>query len=75
MTFAYTVLFFSFWFLIIKRLLAADLLYREQIVSLREWANIRAVTATKKEDLTAYSTKEESSSNISEGRGGRTLEF
>ena len=48
---------------------------KEQIVALREWANIRAVTATKKEDLSSYSTKDESSKDISEGRGGRTLEF
>ena len=48
---------------------------REQIIAIREWANVRAVTATKKEDLSSYSTEDESSDNISEGRGGRTLEF
>ena len=48
---------------------------KEQIVALREWANIRAVTATKKEDLSSYSTDDEKSNDISEGRGGRTLEF
>lgn len=35
MTFAYTVLFFFLLVFNYKKLLAADLLYREQIVSLR----------------------------------------
>ena len=48
---------------------------REQIIAIREWANVRAVTATKKEDLTSYSTEDEKANDISESRGGRTLEF
>ncbi len=60
---------------VIKTTVPLSTTQREQIVSLREWANIRAVTATKKEDLSAYSTDDNSSDNISEGRGGRTLEF
>ena len=60
---------------IIKTTVPLSTTQREQIIALREWANIRAVTATKKEDLSSYSTEKESSKDISEGRGGRTLEF
>ncbi len=60
---------------VIKTTVPLSTTQKEQIIALRDWANVRAVTATKKEDLTSYSTKEESSNNISEGRGGRTLEF
>ena len=60
---------------IIRNTVPLSTTQKEQIIALRDWANIRAVTATKKEDLSSYSTKEESSNNISEGRGGRTLEF
>ncbi len=47
---------------------------REQILSLRAWANIRAVSATKTSDLKSYS-KEVDSENVSSSRGGRTLDF
>lgn len=47
---------------------------REQILSLRAWANVRAVSATKTSNLKAYS-KEVDSENISASRGGRTLDF
>ena len=60
---------------VIKTTVPLSTTQKEQIVALREWANIRAVTATKKEDLSAYATDDKSSENISEGRGGRTLEF
>lgn len=51
---------------------------REQILSLRQWANIRAVSATKKENRKDYkedSSKKEDTSDVSESRGGRTLDF
>ena len=60
---------------VIKTTVPLSKTQKEQIIALREWANVRAVTATKKEDLSSYSTEDKSSSNISEGRGGRTLEF
>lgn len=47
---------------------------REQILSLRAWANVRAVSAAKKSDLEKYA-KEIDSENISSSRGGRTLDF
>ena len=47
---------------------------REQILALRAWANVRAVSATKTSNLKAYS-KEVDSDNVSTSRGGRTLDF
>ncbi|MDR1168568.1 MAG: AAA family ATPase [Heliobacteriaceae bacterium] len=47
---------------------------QEQILALREWANVRAVAAAKKEDLTSY-LHETEPENITSGRGGRALDF
>lgn len=47
---------------------------REQILSLRAWANVRAVSATKTSNLKQYA-KEIDGDNISASRGGRTLDF
>ena len=47
---------------------------REQILSLRAWANVRAVSATKTSNLKQY-TKDVSEENITASRGGRTLDF
>jgi len=47
---------------------------REQILALRAWANVRAVSATKTADMKQYS-KEENAENVSASRGGRTLDF
>ena len=47
---------------------------REQILSLRAWANVRAVSATKTADLKKYS-KEIDETNATTSRGGRTLDF
>ena len=47
---------------------------REQILSLRAWANVRAVSATKISSLKQYN-KEIDSENVSASRGGRTLDF
>ena len=47
---------------------------REQILALRAWANVRAVSATKTANLKQYK-KDENEENISLSRGGRTLDF
>ena len=47
---------------------------REQILALRSWANIRAVSATKTSNLKQYK-KETNEENVSLSRGGRTLDF
>ena len=47
---------------------------REQILALRAWANVRAVSATKTSSLKQY-TKEIDNENVTTSRGGRTLDF
>lgn len=47
---------------------------REQILALRNWANVRAVSATKLSNLKQY-TKEINNENITSSRGGRKLDF
>ena len=47
---------------------------REQILALRAWANVRAVSATKTTSKQEY-TKEIDSENVSASRGGRALDF
>lgn len=47
---------------------------REQILALRAWANVRAVSAAKTSNLKSYS-KEFDTENVSTSRGGRTLDF
>ncbi len=47
---------------------------REQILALRAWANVRAVSATKTASLKQY-TKEIDNENVTTSRGGRTLDF
>ena len=47
---------------------------REQILALREWANVRAVSAAKTSNLKKYS-KEINAENVTASRGGRTLDF
>ena len=47
---------------------------REQILSLRAWANVRAVSATKDSSRQEYA-KEIDSENVSSSRGGRTIDF
>lgn len=51
---------------------------KEQIMALRAWANIRAVSATKKEDVSNYKPSQEDESSqddVSKSRGGRALDF
>ena len=51
----------------------------EQIRAIREWANVRAVTATPKEDVDTYKEeqkgKPEQEDDIRFNRGGRTIDF
>ena len=47
---------------------------REQILALRAWANVRAVSATKNSCRREYK-QEIDENNISSSRGGRTLDF
>ncbi len=47
---------------------------REQILAIRAWANVRAVSATKKSNLDKYA-KVIDDNNVSSSRGGRTLDF
>ena len=47
---------------------------REQVLALRAWANVRAVSATKTSQLNKYS-KDIDEGNVSSSRGGRTLDF
>lgn len=46
----------------------------EQILALRAWANVRAVSATKTSNMKQY-TKEIDNENVTSSRGGRTLDF
>lgn len=48
---------------------------KEQIKSLRDWANVRAVSATPKEDLKTYKAVTGDNENIDANRGGRMLDF
>lgn len=49
----------------------------ESIRALRQWANVRAVAATAREDLENYekSDPEEPETDIRKSRGGRSLDF
>ncbi|WP_341350120.1 AAA family ATPase [Clostridium drakei] len=70
----------------IKNIVPLVVTQAEQIRAIREWANVRAVAATPKEDLFNYELKETSKENNSEGnynnpedikssRGGRAIDF
>lgn len=60
---------------IINTTVPLSITQKEQIISLRNWANVRAVAATKKEDLKEYNSQTANSENISDSRGGRSLDF
>lgn len=61
--------------LAIKGMVPLSVTQREQIRSLREWANVRAVSATPREDLAAYKTEPSDQGDINAQRGGRMLDF
>ncbi len=48
---------------------------KEQIVALREWANIRAVSASSKENTENYTNNSDSDNDITLSRGGRRLDI
>jgi len=67
---------------IISNAIPLSIVQAEQIRSIREWANIRAVAATIKEDSVGYgenvkkeAVKEFSKDDITGIRGGRRIDF
>ena len=58
----------------IKNVVPLSVTQKEQILSLRQWANIRAVAATKKDDMAEYSSDTDENSDINNSRGGRALD-
>lgn len=67
----------------IKNMVPLSVTQAEQITAIREWANVRAVAATAKEDRAEYVSEQEdevaktlnSSDNFRHSRGGRTIDF
>lgn len=67
---------------VIKNTIPLSVTQAEQIIRIREWANIRAVAATAREDRNEYSDKNTNDSEVAkykdemkQSRGGRTVEF
>lgn len=61
---------------VISNMVPLSVTQKEQIRSLREWANVRAVAATAKDDLVKYAIeKTDDTDDISQTRGGRTIDF
>ncbi|MBD5403363.1 AAA family ATPase [bacterium] len=58
----------------IKNIVPLSVTQKEQILSLRQWANIRAVAATRKDDLAEYDSKSENDEDVNSSRGGRALD-
>lgn len=58
----------------IKNTVPLSTTQKEQILALRAWANVRAVAATKKEDLSKYNDTADEK-DINKTRGGRSLDF
>lgn len=66
----------------IKNMVPLSITQAEQITAIREWANVRAVAATAKEDRIEYVAEREeiaktlnSNDNFRHSRGGRTIDF
>lgn len=59
----------------IKGTVPLSVTQKEEILKLREWANVRAVSATPQEDLKSYKVEEVGESDINAQRGGRMLDF
>ena len=57
----------------IKNVVPLSVTQKEQILALRQWANIRAVAATRKDDLAEYSKDTDSDKDVNTSRGGRAL--
>jgi SpoVK/Ycf46/Vps4 family AAA+-type ATPase len=61
---------------VIDNMIPLSITQGEQIKMLRDWANVRAVAATAKDDLVDYSTQTVSQDDdINGSRGGRTIDF
>lgn len=62
---------------ICKQFIPLSVTQAEQIKTIRDWANVRAVAATPKEDRAEYTESDEAvdSSDIITSRGGRTIDF
>lgn len=58
----------------VKNVVPLSVTQKEQILALRQWANVRAVAATRKDDLAEYSTNVEDGSDVNNSRGGRALD-
>lgn len=58
----------------IKNTVPLSVTQAEQIRAIRDWANVRAVSATPKEDLEEYKKKPEED-DVRLHRGGRTIDF
>ena len=58
----------------IKNVVPLSVTQKEQILALRQWANIRAVTATKKDDMAQYCVSDSGEDDINTSRGGRALD-
>ncbi|UZQ49583.1 AAA family ATPase [Clostridium kluyveri] len=73
---------------VIRNMVPLSITQAEQIIKIREWANVRAVAATAKEDRSEYLEKneddvmleekkqdEKKNDEIKKARGGRTIDF
>ena len=58
----------------IKNVVPLSVTQKEQILSIRQWANIRAVAATKKDDMVEYAKSENEDDDVNSSRGGRALD-
>ena len=58
----------------IKNIVPLSVTQKEQILSLRQWANVRAVAATKKDDMVQYDSKSTNNEDVNASRGGRALD-
>lgn len=58
----------------IKNVVPLSVTQKEQILSLRQWANIRAVAATRKDDMAEYGSQADSDDDVNTSRGGRALD-
>lgn len=58
----------------IKNVVPLSVTQKEQILALRQWANVRAVAATRKDDMAEYSNNTDSDNDVNTSRGGRALD-
>lgn len=60
-----------------KQMVPLSVTQAEQIQQIRQWANVRAVTATPREDLQEYVASDQNShhEDVRRSRGGRTIDF